>query len=442
MKKKFAFVVALLLSGASLMAQKTVETIYLKNGSVIRGTVIEQVPGQSLKVQTKDGSVFVYQMNEVERITKEMPTNSGTSGKSGHRGLDFTMEGGVLFGGHGNAAGTGGIEIGKRFSEKFYWGAGIGIGKYAPSDYAAIPVTTTFKALWPIRSSKIVPNIAFRTGFDANTYGEDYSWEIDIMPGIQIPLGQKVDFNFNLGYQCGIGFNGGAGHLFAITAGFGFHKPYDRKEPKPTKNNTKPKVPTRDKGVQYGIEGAAGFGGSNVIHTGPALVLSYKMNPNLSVGLGYRFGFFSVDRTIEGNKKNKYNLYGDMQGTAHSFFLRGQYRLTDKKFSPFASVDIGVRKYNLEPNGDFNKEYKDYTFTNDCSPISSGFLFTPAVGASLRTTNNSYLEFKVGYNCTNGQKGTEGSYGSSKVTIKKAGFGDFFFSVGYTHTLKWFSNTK
>lgn len=53
------------------MAQQWVEVVYLKNGGRIRGTVIEQVPNESLKIQTADGSVFVYKMSEVEKITKE-----------------------------------------------------------------------------------------------------------------------------------------------------------------------------------------------------------------------------------------------------------------------------------------------------------------------------------------------------------------------------------
>lgn len=49
-----------------------VDVVYLKNGSVIRGMVIEQTPNLSLKIQTKDGSIFVYKMEEVEKITKEL----------------------------------------------------------------------------------------------------------------------------------------------------------------------------------------------------------------------------------------------------------------------------------------------------------------------------------------------------------------------------------
>lgn len=50
---------------------KYVDVVYLKNGSVVAGTIIEQIPNETLKIQTKDGSVFVYQMSDVSRMTKE-----------------------------------------------------------------------------------------------------------------------------------------------------------------------------------------------------------------------------------------------------------------------------------------------------------------------------------------------------------------------------------
>jgi hypothetical protein len=49
-----------------------IDVVYLKNGSIIRGTLIELIPNVSLKIETKDGSVFFYKMEEVEKITKEL----------------------------------------------------------------------------------------------------------------------------------------------------------------------------------------------------------------------------------------------------------------------------------------------------------------------------------------------------------------------------------
>lgn len=47
------------------------DVVYLKDGSAIRGTIIEQIPTESLKIQTRDGSVFVYDIQQVKRIVKE-----------------------------------------------------------------------------------------------------------------------------------------------------------------------------------------------------------------------------------------------------------------------------------------------------------------------------------------------------------------------------------
>lgn len=53
-------------------AQGTMEdVVYLKNGSIIHGTIVEQVPNVSIKIKTADGNLFVFRIEEVEKITKE-----------------------------------------------------------------------------------------------------------------------------------------------------------------------------------------------------------------------------------------------------------------------------------------------------------------------------------------------------------------------------------
>lgn len=48
-----------------------IDVVYLKNGGVIKGMIIEQTPNVQIKIQTKDGSIFVYKFDEIEKITKE-----------------------------------------------------------------------------------------------------------------------------------------------------------------------------------------------------------------------------------------------------------------------------------------------------------------------------------------------------------------------------------
>jgi hypothetical protein len=47
------------------------DIVYLKNGSIIKGVIIEQVPNVSLKIETRDGSIFVYKFEEIEKIARE-----------------------------------------------------------------------------------------------------------------------------------------------------------------------------------------------------------------------------------------------------------------------------------------------------------------------------------------------------------------------------------
>lgn len=73
MIRKIVFLVVLLVGLLpTTHAQRGLEeVVYLKNGSVIRGVIVEQIPGKTLKIETKDGSSFIYRMQEIEKITKE-----------------------------------------------------------------------------------------------------------------------------------------------------------------------------------------------------------------------------------------------------------------------------------------------------------------------------------------------------------------------------------
>jgi hypothetical protein len=65
------FLVGVMFLLSTSYAQELQDVVYLKNGSIIRGIIIEQVPGKTLKIKTADGSVFVYQMDDVARMTRE-----------------------------------------------------------------------------------------------------------------------------------------------------------------------------------------------------------------------------------------------------------------------------------------------------------------------------------------------------------------------------------
>jgi hypothetical protein len=75
--KKILLISLLIFLGISLTyAQSYEDVVYLHNGSVIRGLIIEQVPNESVKIQTYDGNIFVYKMSEIQKMAKELDDNS------------------------------------------------------------------------------------------------------------------------------------------------------------------------------------------------------------------------------------------------------------------------------------------------------------------------------------------------------------------------------
>lgn len=45
--------------------------VHLKNGSVIRGNILEHIPNVSIKIKTKDGNIFVFKMEDIVKMTKD-----------------------------------------------------------------------------------------------------------------------------------------------------------------------------------------------------------------------------------------------------------------------------------------------------------------------------------------------------------------------------------
>ena len=63
-------------------AQQMEDVVHLKSGGLVRGTIIEQIPSESLKIKTRDGNVFVYTMDEIAKMSKEP-----VMGMRGHIGI-------------------------------------------------------------------------------------------------------------------------------------------------------------------------------------------------------------------------------------------------------------------------------------------------------------------------------------------------------------------
>lgn len=422
--KKIALLIALMLSATGAMAQKNVETVYLKNGGIVKGDIIEQVPGQSLKIKTKDGNVFVYQMDEVERITKE---EKSVSSASGHKGLDFSVNAGydiATKGGSGDIVTE--LELGKRFSKNIYWGFGAGANFSTTSGGGiVVPITTNIKTFFPLESSSFVPFAMLKAGYALNTDDTDYSGILlSVMPGVQFPLSKTVDMSLGAGYSHVI-YDKGNGGAISIRMGFNFHNSPDHVK--------KPLLPSKSNALQLTIETNSnpnpvdidGGAYGTVAQLGLNAVLSYKLTPQLMFGVGAGYGFFNIEEPDYEDQKNDIYYFG-IDGPLFKGFVRGLYRFSDRRFSPFISCDLGMRFYSPDHGQGHLEEIGEST-------SFSGLFVAPALGLSLRTSNNSYLDLTVGYDFSEKKSWDCENYNNYKK-YESGGMSSPFIRLGFTRT--------
>lgn len=393
-----------------------------------------------------------------------------------HKGLDFSIMTGY-HAGVGDFKNMGSIPVeiglGKQFHPNLY--VGLGTGAWIGTEEGSkpmIPITADAKLMFPLQSTQIKPIITVRLGYLLNTaedvdggkvdYGgyevetEGYSMPdfvmMEIMPGVQLPVSKTTDFLLSAGYTHGFGTKGGGGGgYFTVKAGLNFHKNPNKVKLGPKRE----KVPTRDKGLQFTLEGGTNFNNDphNVFGYKANLVCTYKLNPHFSVGGGLgceKFYPFEADGALadgyytgvegediqvispeyggDGYTENCYGYYGGV--TALNVFARGVYRITNRRFSPFVSVDAGVGMYSFDE--EMMQGFDD--IVDEPSKVRP--FVSPAIGFSLRTTKNSYLELKGGYTFATGVKAQKGYSAEESTYVSTAGKSLCrpFVSLGFTHT--------
>jgi hypothetical protein len=70
----------------SIAKAQSKDVVYLKNGSVIKGQILEIVPNSQIKIQTADGNIFVWSFSEIEKVTKESAVPGAASTPSVPKG--------------------------------------------------------------------------------------------------------------------------------------------------------------------------------------------------------------------------------------------------------------------------------------------------------------------------------------------------------------------
>lgn len=210
-----------------LFAQKGKQDIvYLKNGSVIRGTIVLQDPGKLIKLKTSDNSLWVFTNEQIDSITK--PLKVRVLPKTGYYNLTET---GFLAGDYSNATRAVFTLINLnswRFKNGLSTGIGVGVEL---SEESYLPVVADLRYFHGEKRS--VPFVSLQAGYSISLGGSydqiiyaiddrrmspviypgpipDYSNDpltasggflVNPAIGIQTPLNENLSMTFSAGYR-------------------------------------------------------------------------------------------------------------------------------------------------------------------------------------------------------------------------------------------------
>lgn len=187
MKKLISLIIMMAVSTLLSFAQKsTIETVYLKDGSIIRGEIVEFVPNQYVKVKMENGSLIECPYDDVERISKKEPlkgddlryaermnkSNKDTSAFVLKKGPCGFFYGGFLAGDHFGLKST--LIYGYRPLTKCFIGGGAGMTMAeevsGADDHYAAPIF--LDARFDLLDKKSSPFIEARAGAEIALEGE------------------------------------------------------------------------------------------------------------------------------------------------------------------------------------------------------------------------------------------------------------------------------
>ena len=172
----------------SSIAQKNYQVV-LKNGSIIRGNIIEK-NDDSIKIQTKDGSIWSYEIEEVESNEPYNPNwhsskfyNSTTIGimPSNDPGVSFQIVNGYVLNQHWN------------------FGFGIGLESIAWDGY----VPLFLEAKYNLGKQKSTPYFSLMAGYDLSLSNglENGGFTTGAKFGLDHFFSPHVGITTNVGYR-------------------------------------------------------------------------------------------------------------------------------------------------------------------------------------------------------------------------------------------------
>jgi hypothetical protein len=206
--KKLLFITLLFIS--NLLYSQTIyqDVVYLKNGSKIKGVIIEQIPSVSLRIETTDGSVFVFKMEEIEKMTKEATLlkkdisseqniKSSEGLKKGYKGIiDIGYQIGI--GDYGMDRLKFNFINGYQFNPNISIGLGLGLRYFIVDGTAYVPIFTDFRTTF--LDNNISPYFSLGIGYSV-TNGGGVGFFLNPNLGTSFKVSKRSAINLGIGYE-------------------------------------------------------------------------------------------------------------------------------------------------------------------------------------------------------------------------------------------------
>ncbi len=186
-----------------------VDEVYLKDGSFIRGEIIEKVEAQYLRIKISGGNVVQFSMNEIKKVKQQKKNyhyfSNGNRVKT--KGIYFSILGGIIMGKNDyenfyNKSFS--LSAGHNFNKNLSLGAGIGLDSYEPNVFSAF-----INARYSPWRRKVTPYLSGKIGYgnpvnlwrDRTTDG--YTGGLLLSPSIGLQFSSRTNSSFlmEVGYN-------------------------------------------------------------------------------------------------------------------------------------------------------------------------------------------------------------------------------------------------
>ena len=199
MRYLLVFLFFLLIPTVSFTQSFYEDVVHLKNGSIIKGIIIEEIPNTSIKIETADKDVFLIYFDEIEKFTKDF-TGSMIGLQSGYRcimefGFQYTTDDVIA-----NRIKLGAV-FGRQYNPYFYYGIGIGMRHYRNFHGTFVPIYTNFRGYF--NKGEISPYVSIDFGY---SFEPKYNFR-EIGPIINPSFGLNLKYSKSSSMHVAIGYD-------------------------------------------------------------------------------------------------------------------------------------------------------------------------------------------------------------------------------------------